>query len=62
VNPAAILLQQLNPLDVANPTAFWQQQQQLVNQMAVVNPAAILQQQLKQLVVANPATFWQQQQ
>jgi hypothetical protein len=62
VNPAAILLQQPNPLDVANPTAFWQQQQQLVNQMAVVNRAAILQQQLNQLVVANPATFWQQQQ
>ena len=42
-NSAAFSQQQFNPLVVALPAAFWQQQQ-LVNQLALTSPAAFLQQ------------------
>jgi len=42
-NSAAFSQQLFNPLAVALPAAFWQQQQ-LVNQLALTSPAAFLQQ------------------
>ncbi|KAG2563619.1 hypothetical protein PVAP13_8KG324036 [Panicum virgatum] len=42
-NSAAFSQQLFNPLAVAHPAAFWQQQQ-LVNQLALMSPAAFLQQ------------------
>ncbi|KAG2563627.1 hypothetical protein PVAP13_8KG324052 [Panicum virgatum] len=42
-NSAAFSQQLFNPLAVAHPITFWQQQQ-LVNQLALMSPAAFLQQ------------------